>query len=175
MNKTTKSLLRLKKEQNRERARANQKNATNEAEADGHTNSENIVSPVVEMEENRIMPLFIFIGNLKAPKIGNTKMNYMCTASHLKKTNEIEVRGRMRYEATQRKTVFAFKEKFKLNELNLAKEKIRKAYEAMRTGMWLIETTPTYELNFEVNESLDSIIKKINDSDQFNVTQLDKK
>ena len=153
MSKITKNLLRLKKEQNREETRANQNNAMNGAETDGPTNSENIASPVVEMEETRVMTLFIFIGNLKAPKIGNTKMNYMCTASHLKKTNEIEVRGRMRYEATQRKTVFTFKEKFKLNELNLAKEKIRKAYEVMRTGMWLIETTPTYELNFEVNES----------------------
>lgn len=175
MNKITKSLLRLKKEQNRERVRAKQENTTNEAETDGHTNLENMARPVVEMEESRVMPLFIFIGNLKAPKIGDTKMNYMCTASHLKKTDEIEIRGRMRYEATGRKTVFSFKEKFRLNELNLAKEKIRKAYEAMRTGMWLIETTPTYELNFEVNESLDSIIKKINNSDQFNVTQLDKK
>ena len=96
-------------------------------------------------------------------------------ASHLKKTDEIEVRGRMRYEATGRKTVFAFKEKFKLNELDRAKKEIRKAYESMRNGMWLIETTPTCELNFEINESMDSIMKKINDSDQFNVTQLDKK
>ena len=141
----------------------------------GSTNSENTVRPIVEMEENRIMPLYLFIGNLKAPKIGNSKMNYMCTASHLKETSEIEVRGRMRYEATGRKTVFSMKEKFKLRELDLVKEKIKKAYQAMRTGMWLVETTPIFELNFEVNEHMDSIMKKINDSDQFNVTQLDKK
>ena len=77
MNKITKSLLKSKKEQNRERVRSNQRNAE-VAEMDGHINSENIVSPVIEMEQNRVMPLYIFIGNLKAPKIGDTKMNYMC-------------------------------------------------------------------------------------------------
>ena len=131
--------------------------------------------PVLEMDPGRIMPLYMFIGNVRAPKIGDTKMNYMLAESHLIKTGEIEVRGRMRYEATGRKTVFGLKEKFKLKDLDKAKKAIRDAYEDTRSAMWLIEIKPVAELNFEVGESMDSIIRKMNDSNEFNIGQVNKK
>jgi hypothetical protein len=132
------------------------------------------VKPVIQMEEGRITPLYILIANVRAPKIGNTKMNYMIAASHLKETDEISVAGRMRYETTGRKTVFSLRENFKLSELDQAKKKIREMYDSMRDKMWLIETKPAVEINFGANESLDSIIKKMDESGEFDIGTLEK-
>ncbi len=124
---------------------------------------------IIQIEEGRIAPLYIFIANIRAPKMGNTKINYMMTASHLKKTNEIEIKGRLRYEATGRKTVFSLKENFKLNELDKAKGKIKEMYTVLRNKMWLIEISPAVEINFGANESIDSIIKKMDESGEFDI------
>ena len=89
------------------------------------------------------------------------------TASHLKKTDEIEIKGRVRYEATGRKTVFGLKENFKLSALAKAKEKIKEMYDVMRNKMWLIETKPAVEISFEINENRDSSVIRFSKTIKF--------
>lgn len=130
--------------------------------------------PIIEMNEEKSMPLFIFIGNTKCPWLENTEMNLMMTAMHMKKENKIEVRGRMRYEATGNKTAFEMKESFKMTELLEAKQKIREMYNKVCEEMKLEETRPPYELEFMIGEKTEDIIQKMQDSDQFNIQKLAK-
>lgn len=125
----------------------------------------------MEMDQKRIMPMFMFISDvqLNLPGFGAAEMNLMFCVSHIKKTNRLEARGRMRYEDTGRKTSFGLKQDFALSELEEAKTKVREMYKTMREEMHLFQSHEPWELNFEVDESIDSVISKLNASNHFNI------
>lgn len=132
--------------------------------------------PIVRMEEGVVMPLYIMIGvvELKTP-IGGSIMNLMGVASYLREKDEIEVRGRMRFEATGRKTAFQMNRRFKPEELIEAQWAIKDMYTKMVKDMGLIEKEPIFELNFGKNDTTEEIIEKMNQSDKFNIGSFEKK
>ena len=138
---------------------------------------ENLGKPIIEMEEDRIMPVYMLMGELVfKTKIGESGMSYMVTISHNKKDGLLETRGRMRYEDTGNKTVFEAKEKYKVIELEKAKDEVRKMYKDMLKDIPSFkEREPYFELEFNINESTDSIVKKMNDSNRFNIGVSEKK
>lgn len=129
---------------------------------------------LVEMEEDRIMPLYIFGGELAAPILGNTVVNVMGVALHLKKENQIQVRGRLRFESTGRKTMFEMKEKWPIEDIIHAQWKIKEFYETMIKKMFLTEVKPSFEIHFKVGETMKETIRKMNDSNQFNLGTMPK-
>jgi len=133
--------------------------------------------PVIEMIEDEIMPLNIFIAkfisNIKESE--DIDLNLMLTILHLKKENKLEIRGRMRYEDTGRKTIFTLPESFKLEELDKAKAIVFEFYTGIVKELPFIPVEKPYEIDFEVNEKANKVIKKLNDSNQFNFGTIDKK
>lgn len=125
--------------------------------------------PIIEIDEKRIMPLYMFIGTVEFILQGSSIGNLMITILHQKKTNTLEIRGRMRYEDTGRKTEFKIPGEYKLENLEIAKKEIKNFYEKMLIDLALIETEPIFELEFKVNEKIDDLIQKINDSNKFNI------
>ncbi|MFH0767809.1 MAG: hypothetical protein V1920_06920, partial [Bacillota bacterium] len=95
-----------------------------------------------------------------------------------KKTKTIEMRGRMRFDDTGNKTIFGSKEEG-------IKPYSRANYQKMK---WMIKDMPTmlvketafsplndiYELEFAIDESENSIIKKLNNSNHFDIGVLPK-
>lgn len=135
-----------------------------------------IGKPIIEMDEARVMPLYMLGADLKMeiPPLGDAAMNLMITISHLKENNKLEIRGRMRFEDTGRKTIFGAKKEFTLNEFQAAKDHVGELYKTMVDEMFLKEHTPKWELQFAINESSDNIMKKINESNHFNITTIQK-
>lgn len=129
------------------------------------------VQPVMKMDPGNEMPVFMFIADvgMEFPPLGLAKMNFMMCAQHMIKTNRIEVRGRMRFEDTGRKTHIEMKHDFKFSDLEKAKQEIRDMYAKMTTEMGLVEDHKPWEMTFEVNEDMDSVMKKLNDSGHFNI------
>ncbi len=127
--------------------------------------------PIIEMDEERVMPLYMFIGTIGLKTtFGEATMDLMCTVIHLKKTGELEIRGRMRYQDTGNKDVFTIPKTFKLEDLEKAKKEIKNLY----AGIFFKEPRfeekePPFELNFKVNEDIDGIIEKMNKSNKFNI------
>jgi hypothetical protein len=131
--------------------------------------------PIIEMsDENQI--IYMAVQNLVFMNTSHT--NFMASIIHHKKAKTIEMRGRMRFEDTGRKTVFSTKDED-------IKPYTRANYQKMK---WMIKDMPTmlvketpfkpvepiYELEFAINEDIDSIIKKLNDSNQFDIGVLPK-
>jgi len=121
---------------------------------------------IIEIREEELMPLYIFIANLEFMK---TPTDFMVSIIHKVKTNELEIRGRMRYEVTQRKTVFTIPKKFKLNELKEAKKEIKDLYKAMIKETPFRPVKKTFELNFKVGETAENIIQIMEKSNKFNI------
>lgn len=131
-------------------------------------------APIVEIEEGRVMPLYIFIGMVASPIMKNTIVNVMATALHFKKNDTITVRGRLRFESTGKKTVFEMKEKWPLADIHQAKWKIKEFYESMVRKMFLTEIEPSFEIDFKIGESMEEVIEKMNQSDKFNIGNIKK-
>jgi len=121
---------------------------------------------IVEMKEGELMPLYMFVGKLRMGD--NWRCNLMCSVMHLVKTNEIEIRGRMRYEETGNKTIFNSGKK-SISDLEKAKDDIDDVYQGMiRVGLCEADGKPT-TLEFEKDEPIESIMKKMEASDCFNI------
>jgi len=135
--------------------------------------------PVIELNEDEIMPLYIFIAKFKSgmakPGEKEIYMNLMMTIIHLKKTNTLEIRARMKYENTGRKTIFTIPKNLKLKNLEIAKEIINEFYTGMAKKLPFKITEKPTELNFEINETIKNTIKKLNNSNQFDIGQAKEK
>jgi hypothetical protein len=133
-----------------------------------------IPKPIIEFNEKKAMPLYIFIANLIF--LSATNINIMATIMHIKKTNKLEIRGRIRYETTGIKTEFTGKKTYKPEEIDKAKEFIKKFYKDMLNDLPLVrEIKQPTEINFEINEELNKILQKMNDSNEFNIGISEKK
>lgn len=128
--------------------------------------------PVIEMEEGKTMPLFMLIGQNRM--FETAVINIMASIIHHIKTDKLEIRGRIRFDATGNKTMFRINKEFDLKELEDAKAEVRSFYKLAVEDLKLEELEPVFELEFDVNESMDSIMKKINDSDKFSIGTVEK-
>ena len=127
-------------------------------------------APVVEMHDGKVMPLYMFGGPLVLrSKLGDSNMDIMITLLHHVAEDKIELRGRIRYEATGRKTVFNRPEMFNISEYEDARQTARNMY------LQLIKETPikplstACELEFPVGETTENIIQKMEQSNHFNI------
>ena len=132
--------------------------------------------PVIEIIEDKIMPLYIFGSNLEfqyTESKNKQNIHFMGTILHQKKTNKLEIRSRLRLEDTgDKKELPALLDKFTINDLHKAKNMLKKIYKQVKTGTPFIkikELKKPFELNFKVNETADNVIQKMNDSNQFNI------
>ena len=126
--------------------------------------------PVIEMEEGRVMPVYMFMASLKfVTEIGNSNLSFMASVVHNIKEKNLEIRGRMRYEDTGRKTVFAFPNKYKTSELLETQREIKRMYNDILKDLPFLEAKTYDEISFDLNETSESMIKKMNDSNLFNI------
>jgi hypothetical protein len=127
---------------------------------------------VLKLEEGVEMPLFLY-------GVPYTFMEVPChllvAIQHIIPSNELEIRGRMRFETTGNKSEFAKPQRMPFNERNLElmKEEVRRVVEQMETDLPFIPQKPHFELNFRPGESVESVIKKMNDSNEFNIGVID--
>jgi len=152
-------------------------NKMNEKEAkkyvESYENEES--SPVFKLKEGIEMPLYIFGTNFSFMKTIET--NLMIIIQHHIKENQIEIKGRIRYESTGNKTYFGREKKEKYTERNLElfKKEIKQMAEKIESDLPFKQTRKPFEINFNVNEPIESIMKKLNDSNEFNIGTVDKK
>jgi hypothetical protein len=135
---------------------------------------ENKIKPIIEIVEGKIQPLYMFIGIVK---FLNTAIgNLLITISHNIKTNNLTIKGRMRYETTGRKTIFEIPKTFKLQDLNIAKQEIKDFYTKMLKEIpETKELKPPEEIEFAPKEKFENIIEKINSSNLFDISSPIKK
>ena len=126
-------------------------------------------TPVVEMEEGRVMPVYIFGAPLVLKSsMGEGHLDLMLVLSHHIKERKLELRGRMRY-ATGRKTVFSIPEMFNAKDYDDARQQARDMYLKMirETSMKPAETAWELEIPFGTNT--DDTIQLMDESDHFNI------
>ena len=137
--------------------------------------SKSTEKPVIEMDEKKIMPLYITGANLKVETPFNKQnVHFMATILHHKKTNKLEIRSRMRIDDTgDKQELPAIKDKFTIKEIDKAKQEIQKKYkqllEEQPPFIMIKELKKPFELSFKINETADNVIQQMNDSNQFDI------
>lgn len=129
--------------------------------------------PIIELTDDTSL-LYIYIVNLKVSTI-NTDI--MASIIHSKKDNTIEMRGRIRREDTGSKSVFPTAPKLDYSEeaMKTMKAGIAGIVRKVSEDLPFVQVLKTpFEISFAVDEDMDSIIKKLNASDQFNIGIADK-
>ncbi len=136
----------------------------------GFGDSKDKGKPVVEMEEGRVMPVYIFGGPLVLKSsMGDCHLDLMLVLSHHKKERKLELRGRMRYADTGRKTVFSIPRMFDIKEYDEARQQARDMY------LKLIKETPmkpsetAWELEIPIGTNTDDTIILMEESNHFNI------
>lgn len=146
-----------------------------EMSAAGFGNSEN-TQPVIEMVEGKKIPVYIFGGPLvmRSP-LGDAHMDIMITVMHHIKEKKLELRGRIRYKDTGRKTVFSFPKTFDAKQYEDARQEARNMY------LKLIKDSPfkplevPWELEIPKNASVKEVIRLMDESNHFNIGIPEKK
>lgn len=131
--------------------------------------------PIIEMIPGKTMPLYLFIADTECSWANNKIINIMITIIHHIKTDKLELRGRVRFEDTGNKIILGGKKQFEATNLIEAKAEIMKLYNDMVDQMNLKELRRPFELEFMINESSESIIQKMNNSNMFNIGTIAKK
>ena len=129
------------------------------------------MKPIIELSE-KVMPLYMFLGTMAfETPFGDTPIDFMATILHNKETQKLEIRGRIRFQDTGRKTSIKGPDNLTSDNLDfeIAKKSIKNLYEKQLELIPLKEITPPFELSFDLNESMDSIIEKMNNSNKFNI------
>lgn len=128
------------------------------------------VKPVVEMVEGKTMPVYVFGGPLVMHStLGDAHMDIMLTLLHHIKEKKLELRGRMRYKDTGRKTVFSFPKMFGVKEYEDAKQNARNMY------LKLIKDSPfkpfetAWELEIPFRSNAHKTIKILEESNHFDI------
>lgn len=123
--------------------------------------------PIVEFGDNYDL-LYIFSQPLEFMGVGT---HLMCSIVYDKKTKQIEMRGRMRFESTGRKTCFQSKPQ-RYSPLSYKKLKTKASSMSsilMKDITAFVAVKPPVELEFALGEDVEAIIKKMNDSGEFNI------
>ena len=129
------------------------------------------MKPIIELSE-KVMPLYMFLGSMAfETSLGDTPIDLMVTILHNKETQKLEIRGRLRFQDTGRK--ISMEGQNNLNSDNIgfeiAKKAIKNLYEKQLELIPLKELESPFELSFDLNESIDSIVEKMNKSNKFNI------
>lgn len=137
-----------------------------------------IPNPEIEMQNSTIiidhektMPLYI----ISIPyKCLGKDCQFMATILHTKKDNLLESRGRLKIDATGQKAPFISPEKLTYSPTTLEKmkEELRNLTKTLSNSGLFKATKPCFEINFKINESMESVMKKLKDSDQFNINSV---
>lgn len=144
-----------------------------------NTTKNNTPEPIFEIKEKESMPLYMAFGGIEVIEpLPLGFMDVMITIQHKIKTNEIEVKGRIRYEKTGRKTILPeykmpyTKENLKntIENMNDFIDNFQKGLETDLPGLKTIITKKKTELNFKEGATEEEIIKIMTDSNEFNIT-----
>ena len=122
-------------------------------------------NPIFSIEQGVKMPLFMYIAN---HRYKNTEtMNFMAAIMYDCKNKTIQLKGRIRFNGSGRKTVFSDPniKPFTAKNLEELKESCRKINKMPFTE----QINQPKELEFAIDEPYENIIQKINDSDMFNI------
>ena len=133
--------------------------------------------PVIEMIEKEIMPLHIFVGPFVSnlDESSDENLNLMLTILHIKKNDTLQIRGRMRYDSTGRKTIFTLPMVYNLDQIEEAKEVILDFYQGIERELPFTPTKEPDMIDFEVNQTAKSVIRKLNSSNLFDIGTIEKK
>ena len=125
--------------------------------------------PIIEMSETKNL-LYMGLRNMTFTETSH--VDFMASLIYDTKEKTIEMRGRMRYEETGRKTVFSDKkaEPYSLETYNEKKKLIRSFTELLINDIPLFKPMEDlFEIEFTIGEDTDSITQKMNDSNRFNI------
>jgi len=126
--------------------------------------------PVVEMIENKVQPVYIFGGPLVMhSKLGDANMDIMITLSHHIKEKKLELRGRIRYTSTGRKTVFSFPKMFDVKEYEDARQAARNMYLKLIKESPFKPSETAWELEIPFGSNVNDTIKLMDESNHFNI------
>ena len=123
---------------------------------------------IVTMKAGVAMPLFMF--GTEATLMGKT-INILITITNYIKEKRIEMKGRLRFEDTGRKTIFIMPGNFSnsTEDIKKAKQKVRDLIEEMKTSLPNFNAETPWEINLNKEETMESLIKKLNDSNRFDI------
>lgn len=125
-------------------------------------------TPVITMNDNE-GPLYIYLAKANYLESG---IDFLMAIQHLKKTNEIQIKGRVRFNTSGNKQMFHGKETLPFTPTNmiLLKRKIKETINFLFTNYpFNLTIHPPLELEFEVDESTDSVLQKMNETNAFNI------
>lgn len=131
--------------------------------------------PIIEMSDTSHL---IFMVIEDATVMTDYPINFMASIIYNSKKKTIELRGRMRLDESGIKQPFSTKKPIKYTQQSFTKMKdqIKKLITSMQKSF------PNYssngellELEFAIDEDMDSIMNKINDSNRFNIGIASKK
>lgn len=102
-------------------------------------------------------------------------IHFMATIQHNIKKNTINIAGRLRFEETKNKTMMMGKKALKCTPENITalKEEIRNIHIKLERDLPFKSVKAHFELNFKIGESVDSIVQKMNDSNEFDIGQIE--
>ena len=132
--------------------------------------SKNKIQPVVEMIEGKTMPVYIFGGPLVfKSELGDSDLDIMLTLLHHIKDKKLELRGRMRYKATGRKTLFSNPKMFSIKEYEDARQTARNMYLKLIKDSPLKPLETAWELEIPIKATANDAIKLMEESNHFNI------
>lgn len=129
--------------------------------------------PIIEMSDTKNL-LYMALRNMTFG--GTAHVDYMASLIYDTEKKTIQMRGRMRYEDTGRKTIFNTKaEPYSLKTYNKKKALIKEFTELLLKDVPLFKPSEDlFELEFSIGEDTDSIIQKMNNSNRFNIGTIPK-
>ena len=113
----------------------------------------------------------LFITGAPYDFAGNA-FHLMATIIHNNKTNTIEIRSRLRNETTGRKNENTNRgtQSYTPENLEIMKTEILSMYTDLVKDMPYLQLQKTpFQISFEIGEDVDSIIQKMNDSNEFDI------
>lgn len=117
--------------------------------------------PIVEINEVS-RPLYILVAQ-------NSRFNFIATVLHNSETDELEVRGRIRFEQMGNKVIIGNKEPQPYSYMQY--ETMKQDIGSMIKNLDMLNPSIVTELSFHKGEDTDSIIHKMHDSNLFDIGQ----
>lgn len=133
------------------------------------TGKEDLSNPIIEMSDKKNL-LYTTAQSFNLSNFDYPSDLMMSIIYDVEKKT-IEMRGRIRYHKSGNKTVFSDKKqiKYSIKELKILKGKINEVYDMVGKNLRMQPIDERTELVFDIGEKQESIIKKMNDSNRFNI------
>jgi hypothetical protein len=141
-----------------------------EMSSSGLGDPRNKMHPVIEIIEDQTMPLYIFGKPLVFKStFGNANLDIMLTILHHIKDNKLELRGRIRYESTGRKTIFSNPKMFEIYEYENAKKELENMYLELIENSPFKPAGPAWALEIPIKATANDVIELLEESNHFNI------